>query len=273
MWVSKPPPGTLIDIAHPLAQGMLGAWPLNEGGGERCNDATGAGNPATFNTITGADWRGTVWGPGLLTDANQEWLQIAEPLCSRPTDAVTMAVGFTLTGAYPTYRILAGKERSSAPYYIYSILSGGAAGAPYGVINGAVTAATTGVGTGAHVALLTWRLGDYVRLYLDNQATASAAVHSSVLGYAGTYPLTFGHSSWQASTHIGGIIVFGFLWDRQFSAGDAANFIANPWQVFWDRRRYWFVGASAAAYAFSGLLTGGGFQAGKRRSLATGGQL
>lgn len=55
----KPPAGSVIDFQHPLANGLVGCWPLNEGAGIRVNSAA---RPAksifTVSTTQAlADWR------------------------------------------------------------------------------------------------------------------------------------------------------------------------------------------------------------------------
>ena len=56
MGLLKPPPGMLLQPAHPLAQGLAACWLLNEGAGEATHDyahaLTAAGDPAP------------AWGPG-----------------------------------------------------------------------------------------------------------------------------------------------------------------------------------------------------------------
>lgn len=48
MPVAKPP-FPRLNRSHPLAQGLVGAWPLYEGGGTTVNDLSGQGNNASFN--------------------------------------------------------------------------------------------------------------------------------------------------------------------------------------------------------------------------------
>ena len=53
----KPPLGTLPIIGHPLAQGLVGCWLMNEGSGDTVYDLSGNGN---HGTLTGD----THWVPG-----------------------------------------------------------------------------------------------------------------------------------------------------------------------------------------------------------------
>lgn len=60
-------PGLMLDYAHPLSRGMVGWWPMNEGGGERLNDITGLNPPAVLTGVSPSatsGWRGVPASPG-----------------------------------------------------------------------------------------------------------------------------------------------------------------------------------------------------------------
>src|SRR5690242_1800589 len=63
----KPPVGTPLARAHPLARGLVGCWPLNEGTGTLARDAAG-GNHLT---LTAASlWSASpALGPALAADS------------------------------------------------------------------------------------------------------------------------------------------------------------------------------------------------------------
>ena len=50
----KPPIGATLDKSHPLADGLVGAWLMNEGGGLVAHDLSGNGNDGTFGG--NVDW-------------------------------------------------------------------------------------------------------------------------------------------------------------------------------------------------------------------------
>lgn len=43
----KPPPGTMVDLEHPMGRGIVGCWLFNEAAGSRCNDLSGNNNNLT----------------------------------------------------------------------------------------------------------------------------------------------------------------------------------------------------------------------------------
>lgn len=47
-WLRQPPVGVGVDWSHPLARGLEGCWPLNEGGGLRALDLSRNRNHGTF---------------------------------------------------------------------------------------------------------------------------------------------------------------------------------------------------------------------------------
>ena len=57
MWHQKPPLGSLLNTAHPLARSLVGAWLFNEGSGDiAINSANSASNGQLGSTVT--------WCPG-----------------------------------------------------------------------------------------------------------------------------------------------------------------------------------------------------------------
>lgn len=60
-------PGLVLDRAHPLSRGLVGWWPINEGGGIRVNDISGNGFNTTGTTSIPA-WRGGALGTAMAFD-------------------------------------------------------------------------------------------------------------------------------------------------------------------------------------------------------------
>jgi hypothetical protein len=56
-------PGLMLDRSHPLARGLVGWWPLNEGGGTRVADVGSYQNPGAFGNITPSSTSGWSGGP------------------------------------------------------------------------------------------------------------------------------------------------------------------------------------------------------------------
>ena len=63
-YFTQPPIGTPLNPAHPLNQGLVGYWPMGEGGGTRVNDISGNGNHGVANMVQGTSsgWTGGKYG-------------------------------------------------------------------------------------------------------------------------------------------------------------------------------------------------------------------
>jgi len=55
----------------PIFHGLIGCWPMVEGGGNRLTDISGYNN---HGIISGASWVGTPWGPGLSFDGTDDYV-------------------------------------------------------------------------------------------------------------------------------------------------------------------------------------------------------
>jgi len=68
---NKPPAGTKLNYTHPLSQGCVGAWLLNEGDGNVINDAAGY-NDGDLSAIGALAWATNEYGPCLrIADVSQ----------------------------------------------------------------------------------------------------------------------------------------------------------------------------------------------------------
>ena len=81
MWHQKPPLGTSLNFAHPLARGLVGYWIFNENGGDRVADLSGNGNTAVLTNMNPAtDWVPGKDGPALDFDGNDATLTLTKQI-------------------------------------------------------------------------------------------------------------------------------------------------------------------------------------------------
>jgi len=74
----KPIRGTRLNLAHPLAKGLVGCWLFNEGTGGRIFDLSMNGNHGTFVKMDNT----SAWaGGGLLFDGVDDYIQISDISC------------------------------------------------------------------------------------------------------------------------------------------------------------------------------------------------
>jgi len=64
----KPPAGSQLEIGHPLSNGLVGCWLMNEGGGNKIFDLSGNGNNGTLGG--NAVWSYSNDGPCILFDGS-----------------------------------------------------------------------------------------------------------------------------------------------------------------------------------------------------------
>jgi hypothetical protein len=67
-------PGDPLDSQGPLAQGLVGYWACNEGGGTNIADLTGR-SPGTFSGTT-PTWEQSPYGPAIKLDGSTNWVNI-----------------------------------------------------------------------------------------------------------------------------------------------------------------------------------------------------
>lgn len=90
-WKSKPLPGTMIDWDHPLAHGLIGFWPFNEGAGKIVNNL---GINPQLGALTGTVWAGNALRHTATTDRTA---LLADSLV--PTAGITISMGYRKTDA------------------------------------------------------------------------------------------------------------------------------------------------------------------------------
>lgn len=92
----KPPVGATLKTAHPLANGLVGAWLFNEGTGTTLNDYSGNGN---HGTLTGAThlptWSG-VHNGSILFDGIDDYINCPVDSTLRIVGDLTIIVCFSL---------------------------------------------------------------------------------------------------------------------------------------------------------------------------------
>lgn len=235
MWISKPPPGTLVDWSHPLAQGLILGWPLNEGAGIQVADMTGRG----LNAVnTGIDWRSTDYGAGLQIDGGSDDFSIAASALIQPASALSVAARFkflTAPGNYSTVAVK-GKTVGSVSWVMQG---GGSAGTLTAGLTGALTTNFTGIVTDIwYTGVLTWAAGDYARFYLNGQVNLSSGTIASIAYDAGL--MIAGCNLPGGAWPLGGYLDYLFFWERQLSAEAVASLMGKPWQMMWERRKYWY---------------------------------
>ena len=99
--VMKPLFGTPLNLGHPLAQGLVGSWLLNEGSGNKAYDSSGQVNHGTLVNISNpptstSGWAAGAYGGGLLFNGVNNRIDIGEPAILDYFTAFTLVGFFTI---------------------------------------------------------------------------------------------------------------------------------------------------------------------------------
>lgn len=86
----KPLPGAQLDRTHPLAQGLVGCWLMNEGGGLSVYDYSG--NDAHGALTNGPTWEAGPDGGALRFDGSDDYVSAAPVLSGLESATITVRV-------------------------------------------------------------------------------------------------------------------------------------------------------------------------------------
>ena len=242
----KPPYGAAeIDWGHPLAQGLIGAWILNEGGGPPVDSVVGY---RATSLGTGNSWAPLGAG-GSFVIAHGGVASVNTPHSAQynPTTQATLAMGCTLDThgggmmCHGDYDALTGVilEQSIA-----------ADRAPSFYINGSLQVSATDVslpyevGHVRHVAATYNGAGNSI-IYIDGAANNSAASTQSSIT-AATGVMCLGGVDPSRTRYMDGTLIHAFFYRVALAAGLALWLATEPYAMLRPivRRRY-FVPAAA----------------------------
>jgi len=93
-------PGLVLDRAHPLARGLVGWWPLNEGGGRGARDISGNENHGAWVGTTNS-WAGASMGGSAvnLTGASGGYISVPSSTSLQVSNAMTACIWANRTSA------------------------------------------------------------------------------------------------------------------------------------------------------------------------------
>jgi hypothetical protein len=89
----KPRPGSesQLDRSHPLTQGLVGAWLMNEGAGSVVQDVSGNQN---HGIGTGIDWSADLYGPAtLFTTSSTDKITLSKSITSSQNGSTIVFLG------------------------------------------------------------------------------------------------------------------------------------------------------------------------------------
>lgn len=249
MAYTKPPVGALLNLAHPLARGLIGCWLLGEGGGRRVNDSSVGNNPGVLTNINASIWPGSHHGGRCLSlgGTNQNVSVQSSALLQSPTTALSVSAWSfvpTSVGSQVSFAALAEKDYQSDPranpFTSYGILASGSAGnQQYSFVTRTAPTNNDIMGSGIVITKGVWvhvcgtMSGVTKRIYINGVLAATNANGVAMAYNNGRF--TIGSNSAAQEAYIGYIDVVE-VYDRALSAAEVAWKYEQPFAAFTKNR-------------------------------------
>ncbi|MCK4625012.1 MAG: LamG domain-containing protein [Phycisphaerae bacterium] len=246
----KPPiwcPG--IQTGHPLANGLVFAWPF-WGDGQTYTDIVGGKKLTGYNTPTRTS--SELGRAVLFDDAQSEYLQYAGALIT--AHPLTMACWFKTDNDVDN-QILMSITDANVWRYWYLLAREGVSG---NLIN-ATTGGTVGTKTASsslaftantwHHACAVFASSTDRRSFLDGGNKGTNAQDSGNPDGLDKTSIGAGEYANAVRYHMSGIIALPLIWNRALSDGEIAELYADPWGMFRQRERSYFWSAASGGAA------------------------
>jgi len=251
----QPPPGSEVDLQHPLGHGCVGWWEANMGSGLVVPDISGQDNHGTMtNMDASTDWvQGRHGGEGALEfDGATNYVDLQT---TSSVDYVTLVVVARCADSNRDDRQLltadvgggGGEHRSwqfrldgnSGLLRFILFIAGG--------IEGLASANAYDDGDW-HTFAATYD-GVTAYIYVDGIQVGSDNTGGGVIDTGG--PLLIGSRTRPGDWYIGQI-ASSILYSRALPAEEIADLRANPYAPIWTpgERKWWWMGAAGGAYYY-----------------------
>ncbi len=269
-WAQKPPYGTSINRAHPLVQGMVGMWLLNEAAGNHAFNALGRQDMSVgFQSATSLPtW---VAGPAQFNNGVKFVSSVTDQAvncgvspdfdCDSSGKTCTMEVWFyynsTSAGAEKTLFAKAFGTSNSSPAMALAVIDNSPT-------NIRIRPVFLGLNQNNSAELFTNNaLTHFACVFTNSGTTGSASVYVNGIFHNTISGAISGSMTGSALT-IGGqqrtgsvvqespdaTIYKATIWNRVLSAAEIFACYANPWAMMQPPRRFAFTSAAAASSYF-----------------------
>jgi len=242
--IVKPAFGRQLNYGHPLAQGLVGCWLMNEGSGDKVYDLSGNGNTGTCQNMTGtatSGWNPGKFGSALAFDGTNDHVDCGNNAALLPP-SISMEVIITPYQTGDFRGIITNKQTSDGTDGInIHLASVNCLGALIGNGSGFTYLKTSWKRTAGvlyHI-IVTHEIDNQNILYVqgkyENSVTFGLAYDAGAFTRMGMFYIV-------PSNHFYGIIHLARIYNRALSATEVSQLYQSPFAMF-DQRRFWAVAA------------------------------
>lgn len=243
-------PSTLIRSGHPHAQGLVGAWLMNAGGGQVIANLLNPADMAVTQTIaTGkvtGSWGESIAGPGLNITAPGQCAYVAAPSAAlQPADKVSTYWRGVLqsngnTTNNPSMVGMWYDNANGSPFVCYGLHRTSSAPSSLSFFaNSAGTFFSFAYGTAVDASAYGKRVVDYLstydrsvehRLYRNGVLVGSNAAAKAAISYSATSNLNMGSHVTSPDT-MGAAMQVVYIWNRVVTPSEAWELNADPFAM------------------------------------------
>lgn len=242
--------GALSDAPH-LWRGLVGAWPLQEGGGNKAWDVSGYRNHGTLTNMDPAtDWVVTEKGRALDFDGSNDHILCAAPI--NPVNDHISIVAWILVNNLTSAMTIAGQAGAGTTSGCSLSFRGDATGDPlrftiYGDSDNNSSATGVLAGVWNHVGVAYDKIS--IRFYVNGNLLNTTAKTSSIT--LATYQASISALNYNGSivNNLAGKITGCHAFGRALTPSEIQQLYSDPWAMYRMRRRVF----KAAAVAPSGV--------------------
>lgn len=253
----KPPFGSVtMDWGHPLASGLVGYWPLNEGGGATVYSLAQSLNGTRVNAPSNG---GGYYGPHILfASASAQYIDCGNPAPLQITADITVHTAYTLTTVPPlvvsSMSLVAKDADLGGRAFTFDVARSDAdpnsAGVRFYINGGAgnniVVEGRNPVVGDTRTCTGSYRTGDkLLTLYVNGARVAEKTADTSGIPSA-TSAVRFASRSYMGfEDPLNGSMPFVMIWNRKLSDAEVNWIHAQPYSLLRPILRRRYVGSSA----------------------------
>jgi len=241
----KPMYGVLLNPYHPLAQGLIGCWLFNEGGGNTVFDLSGYGNHGTLGGSTKPSWQVGIKGLGMYFDTAGSYINTGSDSILNPLHQISIAALIYPTGwgsGNNFGRIIQRFDGTTTAYDLYLRYTGNFRFAASGDF---VQTADGSISLDNPYLLVGTYDGSNLNAYINGNLSASEPETGDI--YSVDTDTVIGNNN-DFNRTFAGYIFFVFLYERALSSSEVAQLYENPYCMFYHPLEAELLYAAPPAY-------------------------